>query len=263
MITRREFLKLTPAAMFMIPPNIALSLSIQDMIDAAPDYSTVIVPQGTYSISEPIRCRATVSLDLRSAVIQADCDAILCAPEAHIYGGRIFTHNTPLVFDGSKHFGMTFPTFIQGVQLLGNWENPTGTGILMNADEGFVSAVCLSHIGISYFAKGIHLRSTGAAWVNGNILTDSILTICHRAIVLEKADGNRFDVQIQPDANCERALYANLAYHNRADLMVWDWAVPPAVEFTENTAYNKLDTDLHTGQVLDRGWNNDKRMTVL
>lgn len=97
--------------------------------------------------------------------------------------------------------------------------------------------------------------------VNGNTMSDSVFTICHEAVRLEKADGNKLSAQIQPDANCTRALYCDYGYFNSADLMVWDWATPPAVEYTGNTAYNKLVTNLKAGQILDNGWKNDKRVT--
>jgi len=243
--------------------------TIQGLIDVANEGDVVKAPAGIYQISQPIQCRYNVSLDLTGCTLQAaaDVDMIHAAHRADITGGFLdcsqvtFTH-TALVLDGESRFDMTFPTFFQNIKMLGNWQSggETGTGILMQADSGFVQGVIFSNISMSYFRNGIRAGATPGAWTNGNHFSNLVFMICRRAVVLEQlASGNTFsNIQYQPDAACERALYCEDSSNLFSNFMVWDWPTDrPAIEFTSTAMLNMISTDLYQPQYfLDAGWGN-------
>lgn len=251
--------------------NVA-AVTIQDMIDdaAAMGQSRLVVPAGTYTVTETIQCAPGVSMDLSGVTLNAgaDVDIIRVANQSNINGGFIncslvvFTH-AALVLDGVDRFDMTFPTTIQNIRMLGNWQSDaeTGTGILMKCTSGFIQGVTFSNIGISYFRNGIHLQHTdGSGWVNGNVFSNLIFMICRWAIHLDgDTSGNAINnVQYQPDNACQRALLCNGSSNLINNFMVWDWPTDrPAIEFTETAMLNVLLTDLYQPQYFDdRGWGN-------
>jgi hypothetical protein len=252
---------------------------LQYLIDNADDNTRVIPPAGTYPITETIVCRDTISLDLSNVVLQAvaDVDIIQCKPQAHIQGGYIdcsgvtFTH-AALVFDGTDHFSMVFPTFIRGVQLLGNYQTDgaTGKGIYIHGEQGvadkFVYGVLFDNIGISYFQYGIHFLATPTSGVkfvtlNGNGFSNIAMSTCRYAISLNPGagmdiDGNTFtNIQIQYGTGGTRALYSDGNFNMYNNFMVWDWVGDTTIELVGN--YSTLITSIYSTKVLNTGYNNN------
>lgn len=230
------------------------------------------IPPGTYNVSQTIECAINLSLDFSGCVLKAteNVNIIKAAPGANItnliidWSGVTFT-GCGILLDGDDMFNMNFPTTLQNIKIWGNWQSngETGTGILINADTGFIQGVNLSNIAISYALNGIQMSHSGSAWVNGINACNINLTICRNAVLVD-GEGVAFsNVQVQPDANCIRALYCSGDSNTFSNFVVWDWITPPAIEFTEDSAYNKLFTNLSAEQVLDDGWNNRKDLTEL
>lgn len=268
-MNRREFISLlksvTVSPFFRFPAQ-SLITPIQEWIDdaVATEKTFLRIPPGTYPISQPIECAYNVSLDLTGCVLQAveDVDIFHAAHRASITGALIdcsqvtYTH-AAIVLDGASRFDDTFPTRFANIDILGNWQTggESGTGILMQAGEGFIQGVTLANIGCSYLHDGLRMTASGGAWCNGNHAINLNYKICRRAITLDHADGNTItNVQVQPDANAIRALICGGNFNMISNFVAWDWASETAIEVTGH--YNRITTDLFTSKITDNGWHN-------
>lgn len=184
--------------------------------------------------------------------------------------------NSDVIYlDGNQKFWSWDRTQIRNVTILNITGSHKGTGLHLYAGESghFISFVNFTDIRIAGFQTGVKLEADKPkvkdkySFVNGNRFTNLTLDDCVRCIdinssvsIPNESSGNGFSgLQIQISKNTKQAIRVS-GSDNKFEGIIWDFHIlkknKSIVEFTNNSMRNRLDSNLGSVYIKDKGKNN-------
>ncbi|MFP7297448.1 hypothetical protein [Neobacillus niacini] len=262
------------------------SESIQAAIDYSHKYKigkVKILGNRTYIVEQGLVLKNGVELEFGQNTkirVAGDFKVIDVKKNASISNG-IFEivddqFNSDVIYlDGNQRFWSWDRTQISNVTIINLTDSHKGTGLHLYARESdhFISFINFSNLRIAGFHTGVKLEADKPkekdkySFVNGNRFINLTLDDCVRCIdinssisIPNESSGNQFSgLQIQLSENTEQAIRVT-GSDNRFEGVIWDSHILKEnlaiVEFKTDSMRNRLDSNLRSDFIKDRGKNN-------
>jgi hypothetical protein len=184
--------------------------------------------------------------------------------------------NSDVIYlDGNQKFWSWDRTQIRNVTIINLTDSHMGTGLHLYARESghFISFVNFTDLRIAGFQTGVKLEADKPkendkySFVNGNRFINLTLDDCVRCIdinssvsIPNESSGNEFSgLQIQISENTKQAIRIT-GSDNKFEGIIWDFHIlkknKSIVEFTNDSMRNRLDSNLGSDYIKDKGKNN-------
>lgn len=233
-----------------------------------------------YVIRSGLVIKEGVTLELgknTKILIDGNFRAIQLEKNASIINGTIEVidpkFNSEVVFIEGKHkFWSWERTEVTNVSIINSSGSHKGSALSLYAmgDNNFISFVNFTDNKVAGFDNGIQIvvepsdNKKGQSWINGNRFVNMTLDDCVNYIVIDssvsipnESSGNQFTgLQIQLSQISQTIIKVSGSY-NTFQGMVWDQHLlntpNKVVQFTQESAHNKLDMNIERFSIMDKG----------